>query len=61
LACFIFVVVIELSELFVYFGDQTSQSFPASGTFPMSYLFTSDDQNPGASASVSVLRVNIQG
>ena len=35
------------------------QSFPASGTFPMSHLFTSDDQNTGASASV--LPVNIQG
>ena len=35
------------------------QSFPATGTFPMSYLFTSDDQNTGASASV--LPVNIQG
>ena len=29
-----------------------SQSFPASGTFPMSCLFTSDEQNTGASASV---------
>ena len=28
-----------------------SQSFPASGTFPMSHLFTSEDQNTGASAS----------
>ena len=37
------------------------QSFPASGTFPMSPLFTSNDQNPGASASTSVLPVNIQG
>ena len=27
----------------------------------MSYLFASDDQNIGASASVSVLPVNIQG
>ena len=35
------------------------QSFPASGTFPMSCLFISDDQNTGASASV--LPVNIQG
>ena len=35
------------------------QSFPASGTFPMNHLFTSDDQNTGASASV--LPVNIQG
>ena len=35
-------------------------SFPASGTFPMSHLFTSDDQNIRASASASVLPVNIQ-
>ena len=35
------------------------QSFPASGTFPLNCLFTSDDQNTGASASV--LPVNIQG
>ena len=38
-----------------------SQSFPASGIFPMSHLFTSDDQNTGASASASVFPVNIQG
>ena len=38
-----------------------TQSFPASGTFPMSCLFASDDQNPGASASASALPVNIQG
>ena len=37
------------------------QSFPASGTFPMSRLFTSNDQNTGASALTSVLPVNIQG
>ena len=36
------------------------QSFPASGTFPMSIPFSSDDQNTGASASASVLPVNIQ-
>ena len=28
------------------------QSFPASGTFPMSWRFASDDQNTGVSASV---------
>ena len=28
------------------------QSFPASGTFPMSWLFRSGNQNPGASASI---------
>ena len=37
------------------------QSFPASGTFPMSQLFTSDDQNTGISASASVLPTSIQG
>ena len=36
------------------------QSFPASGTFPVSQFFTSSDQNIGASASASVLPVNIQ-
>jgi len=36
------------------------QSFPASGTFPMSQLFTSDDQNTRASASASVLPASIQ-
>ena len=36
------------------------QSFPASGSFPMSQLFTSDSQNIGASASASVLPMNIQ-
>ena len=37
------------------------RSFPASGIFPMSHLFISDDQNTGASALASVLPVNIQG
>ena len=36
-------------------------SFPASGTFPVSQLFTSDDQTTGASASASVLPVSSQG
>ena len=36
------------------------QSVPASGSFPMSQLFTSDDRNTGASASASVLPMNIQ-
>ena len=36
------------------------QSFPASGSFPMSQLFTSGGQSIGASASASVLLVNIQ-
>ena len=37
------------------------QSFPASGSFPMSQLFTSRGQSIAASASSSVLPVNIQG
>ena len=36
------------------------QSFPTSGTFPMSHLFTSHDQNTGASPSALVLPVNSQ-
>ena len=37
------------------------QSFPASGSFPMNQLFTSDGQSIGASSSASVLPMNIQG
>ena len=36
------------------------QSFPASGSFPMSRFFTSDGQTIGVSASASVLPMNIQ-
>ena len=36
------------------------QSFPASGSFPVSQFFTSRGQRIGASASASVLPVNIQ-
>ena len=36
------------------------QSFPASGSFPVSQLFASCDQSIGASASASVLPMNIQ-
>ena len=36
------------------------QSFPASGSFPMSHLFTSGGQSIGASASASDLSMNIQ-
>ena len=38
-----------------------SQSFPASGSFTVSWLFASDGQNIVASVSVSVLLMNIQG
>ena len=37
------------------------QSFTASGSFPMSRLFESGGQSIGASASASVLPMNIQG
>ena len=37
------------------------QSFPASGSFPMSQFFTSGGQNSGASAAASVLPMNTQG
>ena len=36
------------------------QSFPASGSFPMSQFFTSGGQSIGVSASTSVLPMNIQ-
>ena len=37
-----------------------SQSFPASGSFPMSQLFASGGQSIGVSASASVLPMNTQ-
>ena len=37
------------------------QSFPASGSFPMSQLFTLGGQSIGDSVSASVLPMNIQG
>ena len=37
------------------------QSFPASGSFPMSQLWVSGGQSTGASASPSALSMNIQG
>ena len=37
------------------------QSFPASGSLPMSWLFVLGGQSVGASASASVLPMNIQG
>ena len=38
-----------------------SQSFPASGSFPMSWLFASGGQSIEASALASILPMNIQG
>ena len=40
--------------------SSSPQSFPASGSFPISWLFASGGQGIGASASASVLLMNIQ-
>ena len=44
----------------VIFFSSCLQSFPASGSFPMSQFFTSHSQSIRASASASVLPMNIQ-
>ena len=43
------------------FSSSCHQSFPASGSLPMSQFFASCGQNIGFPASVSVLSMNIQG
>ena len=48
-----------ISSSFVPFSS-CPQSFPASGSFPMSQLFTSGGQSTGVSASSSVLPMNTQ-
>ena len=62
----------ELAQIHVHWVDDVFQpshpvipfsclqSFPASGSFLMSWLFTSGGQNFGASALASVLPMNIQ-
>ena len=49
------------SSSFVVPLSSCPQSFPASGSFPMGWFFTSGGQRIGASASASVLPMNIQG
>ena len=49
----------DISSFVVPFSS-CLQSFPASESFPMSQFFTSDGQSIGASASASVLPMNIQ-
>ena len=44
----------------VFLFSSCPQSFPASGSFPMNQLFESGGQSIGASASASVLPMNIQ-
>ena len=46
---------------FVAHLSSCPQSFPASGSFPMSQLFISGGQRIGALASASILPMNIQG
>ena len=41
--------------------SSSHQSFPASGSFPVSWFFTSGGKSIGASASTSALPMNIQG
>ena len=59
------VTSIELSMLSVSSSavpfSSCPQSFPASGSFPVNWLFTSGGQSTGASASASVLPMNTQG
>ena len=56
---FMFIASVMLSSRLILFSF-CPWSFPASGTFPMSCLFISGDQNPVVSASASVLPGNIQ-
>ena len=51
---------IESSHPVVPFSSNL-QSFPASGSFPVSQLFASGGQSIGASTSASVLPMNIRG
>ena len=57
---FIELVMPPISSSIVPFSS-CLQSFPASGSFPVSQLFPSGGQSIGASASASVLLMNIQG
>ena len=52
-------ISLTISSSFVPFSS-CLQSYPASGSFPVSQLFTAGGQSTGASASVSVLSMNIQ-
>ena len=49
-----------ISSSVVPFSSSHLQSFPASGSFPMSQFSTSGGQSIGVAASISVLPMNIQ-
>ena len=51
-----YLTILSSSSLFSF----CLQPFSASGSFPISWLFTSGSQSTGASASVSVIPMNIQ-
>ena len=50
----------DATQPYVVLFSSCSQSFPASGSFKMSQLFTSGGQSIGVSASASVLPMNTQ-
>ena len=52
--------VLQCSDFFMVPFSSHLQSFPASGSFPMSQFFSSGGQSIGVSASASVLPMNIQ-
>ena len=52
--------VIPSNHLILFPFSSRLQSFPASGSFPMSQFFASGSQSIGVSASASVLLMNIQ-
>ena len=54
------VLVMPSNHLILHCPLLLPQSFPASGSFQMCQFFTSGDQSIGASASASVLPMNIQ-
>ena len=57
----VFPAVMYASELDIHTdGAEDLQSFPASGSFPMSQLFESGGQSIGVSASTSVLPMDTQ-
>ena len=60
---FMLIESVMLSDHFIlcYPFSLWLNSFAASGSFPLSWLFTSGGQSVGASASASVLPMNIQG
>ena len=52
--------ILTILSSVVPFSHSCLQSFPASGSFPMSQFFASGGQSTGVSASTSVLPMNIQ-